>query len=217
MKLNKPALPNQKTEKPEPFVLIGDPIWHLAKKQPISFSGDQKFYFFDRNVGFGDAMTVSFVMKAGIQADMSPIARIPKSGNSGWAIQLTKDGGLIFRIGSKENHHDLVVPNVYEPRKECQIACVFNRGVAAVYVNGKLLKIEKGILQDVKDRSTAGRLGDVGESFQVIADVFIPEKDDRSRATQKQGEMIRFKGNLKDISVYNRAVSNNEIRTISSR
>jgi len=217
VKLNKPALPNQKTEKPEPFVLIGDPIWHLAKKQPISFTGDQKFYFFDRNVGFGEAMTVSFVMKAGIQADMSPIARIPKSGNSGWAIQLTKEGGLIFRIGSKENHHDVVVPKVYKPDKECQIACVFNQRIAEVYVDGKLLKIEKGISQDTKDSSSAGRLGDVGESFQVIADVFIPEKDDQARAIPKQGEMIRFKGNLKDIRVYNRAISNDEIRAISSR
>lgn len=86
IKFTKPALSNQKTEKPEPFVLIGDPIWHLAKKQPISCAGDQKFYFFDRNVGFGDAMTVSFAMKADIQADMSPIARIPKSVNSGWAL-----------------------------------------------------------------------------------------------------------------------------------
>ncbi|MDP4187139.1 MAG: TonB-dependent receptor plug domain-containing protein [Bacteroidota bacterium] len=131
-------------------------------------------------------------------------------------IQLIKDGGMIFRIGSNENHQNLVVSKVYKPGKESQITCVFNQGIAEVYINGKLLKIEKGILQDIKDRSTAVWLGDVGIFFLVIADVFIPEKDDLFRAAQKPGEIISFRCNLKDEMVYNRAVTKDEIITISS-
>jgi len=204
--LMKPALKGQKIQKPVPFVLIGDPIWHLAKKEPIQFTGDQKFYFFDRNVGYGEAITVEFKMKAEIMANMTPIARIPKSGNSGWAVQLTKEGGLVFRIGSQENHHDVFVPNVYQKGRACRITCIFNQGIAQIIVDGKLLKTEKSISQDTKDATMAGRLGDVGEQLNVIDNVFIPEKSGLHTTSNAKDPITRFKGSLQDIRVYNRAI-----------
>ncbi|GEM_PF-1575124 len=211
VQLYKPLPKGLKMPKAEPFVLVGDPIWHLAKSEPIHFSGDQKFYFFDRNVGLGDAISVSFSMNADTLANMTPIARIPEKGNSGWALQLTKDGGLIFRIGSKENHHDVLVSEVYQPHKDCFITCIFDRGTAQVFVSGKRLKIENGIRQETKDVSTAGRLGDVGEQLQVIADVFIPTKNDASKDNLQQKTITRYKGNLQHIRVFNRAVTSDEI------
>ena len=150
-------------------------------------------------------------MNADTLANMTPIARIPEKGNSGWALQLTKDGGLIFRIGSKENHHDVLVSEVYQPHKDCFITCIFDRGTAQVFVSGKRLKIENGIRQETKDVSTAGRLGDVGEQLQVIADVFIPTKNDASKDNLQQKTITRYKGNLQHIRVFNRAVTSDEI------
>jgi Glycosyl hydrolases family 16. len=89
----KPALKVKKNSKYRSFWDKDAPIWKLATKEPINFKGDQKFYFFDRNVGYGDSITVSFTVNAAVQANMTPIARIPQKGDSGWAIQLTKMGG----------------------------------------------------------------------------------------------------------------------------
>ena len=88
----KPPLPGQKARNPKPFVVCGDPIWSLARKEPITFTGDDKFYFFDRNVGYGDAISVSFVMNPAKLASTAPIERIPAKGDAGWAVQLRADG-----------------------------------------------------------------------------------------------------------------------------
>jgi hypothetical protein len=211
VQLFKPLPKGMKRTKSEPFVLVGDPIWHLAKSEPIRFAGDQKFYFFDRKVGFGDAVTVTFVMTPDTVANMTPISRIPIKGNSGWALQLTDNGSLIFRIGSQESHHDVVVPSVYKKGKRSSIACVFNRGSVEIYADGLLIKREEGISQQTKDNATAGRLGDVGEQLQVIADVFIPVKENSANEKIQQKEVTRYRGTLQNIRVYNRAVPKVEI------
>ena len=70
---------------------------------------------------------------------------------------------------------------------------------------------ENGIRQETKDVSTAGRLGDVGEQLQVIADVFIPTKNEAPKDTGQQKTITRYKGNLQHIRVFNRAVTSDEI------
>ena len=211
VQLFKPLPKGEKNPKPEPFVLIGDPIWHLAKKEAIHFSGDQKFYFFDRNVGFGEAISVSFVMNPDTVANMTPIARIPLKGNSGWALQLTENGNMIFRIGSQENHHDVIAHDVYRKGKRTAVACVFNKGVAEIFVDGLMVKKEERILQSTKDSSSAGRVGDVGEQLQVIADVFIPLKGEPENKSVQQKNITRYRGTLQNIKVYNRSISQEEI------
>lgn len=213
VQFRKPALAGQAAPKPKPFTLVGDPIWHLAKQEAIEFTGDDKFYFFDRCVGLGEAVTVSFVMTPRMRANMSPIARIPKTGNSGWAVQLTERGGVIFRIGSGASHHDVTAENAYEAGKPCRVACVFEKGAAMIYVNGKMLKKEAGIAQDMKDATAAGRLGSVGETYQAVGDVIVKTEPASTKGNPPaRGVKSRnYAGTLRDVRVYNRALGEEEI------
>lgn len=211
IQLFKPLPKDEKKLKPEQFALVGDPIWHLAKQEPIRFTGDQKFYFFARNVGFGDAISVSFVMNPDTVANMTPIARFPQTGNSGWALQLTENGNLIFRIGSQENHRDVIAKAVYKRGKNTAVTCLFYNGTAEIFVDGVRVKREEGILQSTKDSSSAGRVGDVGEQLQVIADVFIPLNGEQGNKTVQQKNITRFRGTLQNIKVYNRSITQKEI------
>lgn len=179
------------------------PMWHLAKKEPIRFTGDQKFYFFDRNVGYGDSISVLFDLTAEIYANMTPIARIPKKGNAGWSVQTTVSGGLIFRIGSVEQHHDVFVDHVYEPGKPVSIALVFENGNASVYKNGSLLIKESVGAFNTKDATAAGRVGTVGKEFEAVGDVVMQVgKEDKESLAMKN-----FRGSLQHIRIYNKIVT----------
>ena len=188
----------------EPFTLIGDPIWTQALTEPIRFTGDEKFYFFDRSVGLGDAITVSFVMNPAEQATMSPIARIPKTGHSGWAVQLTQAGGIVFRIGGGSDHHDVFAPAAYAEGRESHITCVFDRGTARIFVDGRLLKTETGITQDTKDTIAPGRLGATGDTFLAVGDVI-------QRNEAPVTKTRNYTGTIREVRVYNRALPESEI------
>jgi hypothetical protein len=144
-------------------------------------------------------------------ADMTTIAKIPQKGDSGWALQLTKNGNLIFRIGSQENHRDVIANAVYRKGKITAVTCLFNNGTAEIFVDGVLVKKEEGIQQSTKDAGSAGRLGDVGEQLQVIADVFIPLNGEQGIKIVQQKKITRYKGTLQDIRIYNRSITKEEI------
>jgi hypothetical protein len=199
IKFMKPLPKGQKPTKPEPHLKPDAPIWQLAIREPIEFTGDQKFYFFDRNVGFGDSITVAFNVNANEQANMVPIARIPKSGTSGWAMQLKADGGLIFRIGSVENHSDVVADGIYKPGQVSSIKCVFQNGTASIFHNGALVKTETGIRQNTKDATAAGRLGTVGPAFEAVGDVVI----EVGKSERETVRMKNFRGTLQHVRIYN--------------
>ncbi len=189
-----------KEDQPQAKIL---PMWHLAKKEPIQFTGDQKFYFFDRNVGYGDSISILFDLTADISANMTPIARIPKKGNSGWSVQTTISGGLIFRIGSMEQHHDVFVDHVYEPEKPVSIALVFENGNASVYKNGLLLKKEFVGPFNTKDATAAGRVGTVGKEFEAVGEVVMQVgKEDKESLAMKN-----FRGSLQHLRIYNSIVN----------
>ena len=212
VQLFKPVPKGKKKLKPAPFTLVDDPIWHLAKQEPIRFTGDQKFYFFDRKVGFGEAISIAFVMNPDTVANMTPIARIPQKGDAGWALQLTENNNLIFRIGSQENHRDVIANEVYRKGKNTAVVCLFNNGTAEIFVDGVMVKREEGILQSTKDKTSAGRLGDVGEQLQVIADVFIPLNGEQENKIVQQENITRYKGTLQNIRIYNRSITQEEIK-----
>jgi acyl-CoA thioesterase-1 len=188
---------------PEPFTLVRDPAWRQGIAEPIRFTGDDKFYFFDRSVGLGDAITVAFTMIPDAMATTSPIARIPKTGRSGWAVQLTEKGGLIFRIGGGSDHRDVLAPNAYAAGRAARVVCVFDRGTARIHVDGRVLKSETGIVQDTRDTSAPGRLGATGETYLAVGDVIAanPQPHPRTR---------NYSGLLQDVRVYNRALSQEE-------
>jgi hypothetical protein len=198
----KPALKGEKIAKQQPFWKKDAPMWQLATKEPVTFTGDQKFFFFSRNVGYGDSITVNFTLNAAVMANTVPIARMPKTGNSGWAIQLRNDGALVFSIGSMANHTSVVAPNAYMAGKPVSISCVFVNGTAMISANGKLLKQESGITQDTKDKTAAGRLGTVDQNFNTVGDVVL-ESENKTALPDK---MQNFKGKLSNVKMYNRVL-----------
>jgi hypothetical protein len=133
---------------------------------------------------------------------MTPIARIPKKGISGWSVQTTNSGGLIFRIGSVESHFDLVADDVYEPGKTVSVALVFNNGVASIYKNGILLKTAHASQFNTKDATAAGRVGTVGKEFEAVGEVVMQV----SKEEKESQAMKNFRGSLQNLRIYNTIV-----------
>ena len=196
-------------------MLIGDPIWSLAKKEAIRFTGNDKFYFFDRNVGVGDAITVAFAMTPEHRANTLPIARVPKTGDAGWAVQLTEHGQIIFRVGSSARHQAVIVDANYPADKETHVACVFDKGTARVYVNGELKKTESGIPFTVKDATAAGRLGAVNNLYEAVGDVIVHNEDADVASARSFKKYHNFVGELRDVRIHNRALSDKEIAAMN--
>jgi len=198
----KPALKGQIVAKQPPFWAKDALLWQLAIKEPITFTGDQKFYFFARNLGYGDSITMDFRLNASEMQHAVPIARMPMKGDAGWAIGLRKDGAVVFSIGSVANHRDVVAANAYVAGKPVDIRCVFVTGTAWIYANGKLLRKESGIVQTTKDATAAGRLGTVDQNFEAVGDV-VMEND---KKTAEPTKMQNFKGTLQFVKLYNRVI-----------
>jgi hypothetical protein len=199
----KPPKPGQKPVLSRQTASVDDPMWRLAEASPISFTGDQKFYFFDRNVGYGDSISISLDISADILANMTPIARIPKTGNSGWSIQLTQSGGVVFRIGSVSDHTDLFADSVYEPGKPVHLDFVFQKGNASIWKNQRLISQRTGITHDTKDATAAGRVGTVGREFEAVGEVVMKV----ANADRDNISMKNFRGSLRRLRVYNRAIA----------
>jgi hypothetical protein len=209
-------IPDKTGEKPtqKPLEFIVDPIWHLGKKEPIVFPGDNRFFFFDRNVGLGEAITISFRLKADLKADMTPLARMPKTGTAGWAVQLTKNGDVNFIIGSQSDNFSISAKNVYESNEEYLITCIFNKGVAEIAINGNVVARENGIEYTTSDITAAGRLGDTQTEITSVAEVFIPDSE-TDKSHSERDEVQQFKGSVQDLRIYNRAISGMEIMKLN--
>lgn len=192
-------LPAGSTVTLAPFKIYGKAMWKLGMKNSIHFPGDKRFYFFDRNVGIGDTISVCFTLKADEQANMTPIARIPKEGNSGWSVQLTDKGGLIFRIGSIASHTDVYAKKVYKAGKEVKVKCCFEKGTASIYVNGKLVKKQGGITHDTWDKTAAGRLGTVGRDYEAVGEVVM----EVAKVDKESAKMKNFRGTLSNVQIFN--------------
>ncbi|MCU0791731.1 MAG: hypothetical protein MUE42_02505 [Opitutaceae bacterium] len=202
----KPPLPGAKLPPERPFVLISDPIWQICD-EPTPYNDGRSFNFFDRMVGYGDAITVSFVMTPESSLDCSPIARIPKAGTSGWAVLLSRSGDVVFRIGSTADYRDVIAKRAYKTKRPQLVTCVFDRGTASVYVDGRRVAVETGITHDTKDRKQAGKLGAVGDTGEAIGDVTVRDEQSGGRG----GKNTNYRGLLRDVRVYNRALTPDEI------
>lgn len=213
VRFQKPALPGQSPTVPA-FELIRDPIWSLAKKEPIHFAGDDKFYFFDRNVGLGDAITVAFTMKPERIANTMPVARVPKTGDGGWAVQLTEDGHIVFRIGSGAAHRAVVADAGCKVGAETEVVCIFDHGTAKVFVDGELKASESGIPFHTKDDTAAGRLGAVSNLYEAVGDVIVRSEETPSGITGKIPRYRNYAGSLRDVRIYNRALTATELAAL---
>jgi hypothetical protein len=203
----KPSLAGDKQKKQEPFVLVGDPIYKLAHKQAIKYSGNGKFNLFDRNVGLGDAISVKFTLNADEYGNMMPFLKAPKIGKSGWGILLLKDGSVSFRLGSTSTFYDVIAPNAYKAGKDTKISCVWDKGIAYIYSDGKLLKKEAVANFDTQDKTAPGKMGAAGTGFNAVSVVISKtDKDEKETVSNKS-----FRGSIGSLKIYNRAMNSKEI------
>jgi len=211
----KPPLPGQRPRDPRPLLRDRSaPMWH-ALQHPMNFPGDRSFCFFDRNVGLGDAITVSFGMTPSRRGDASPIARLPKKGTDGWMVLLTGEGDVVFRIGSEQSHTDVEAKADYKPGQESLVACVFDRGTATIYVDGRKLATKTGIPQTTNDTTEPGRVGTVNDAFLAVGEVIVAnEQAGRPPAASKK--LSKYTGSLRDVRVYNRALDAAEIEALGT-
>lgn len=216
VRFQKPALPGQTPTRP-PFQRIVDPIWTLAKKEPISFSGDGTFYFFDRNVGLGEAITVSFVMQPQVRANTLPIARVPKTGPAGWAVQLTEQGQVVFRIGSGASSQAAVAEADYSTDRETRVTCVFDHGTAKIFIDGVLKETRTGIEFTTQDKTAPGRLGSVNSAYDAVGDVIAQTGSAEDGITGRIPRCRNYVGTLRDVHIHNRALTDDEVAALGGR
>jgi hypothetical protein len=187
-----------------------EPIWQLAGLEPITFSGDDKFYFFGRNVGYGDAVTVAFIMKPGANLPMIPLARLPATGDHGWGVGLAEGGDLFFRLGSHATHGDVVVRGAWRPGVAVRVTCVFDRGTAQVYVDGVLKQTATVARFAPRDATAAGVLGANSGQYRAVGDVTLGDD-----APPPQSLRYRpYVGSLGDVRIFNRALGASEIAAL---
>ena len=209
----KPPLPGQQPRPSRSFAFRdGDPIWQLAQREPIAFAGDEKFYFFGRNCGLGEAMTVSFVIQPRKLASTFPIARLPKTGDAGWAVGLAENGDVFFRLGSHASHRDIVAPAACREGVATRVTCVFDRGTALVYIDGVLKQRIEGLAYAPKDATAPGRLGANSGLYDAVGDVTLTAAAPPPKAQRFQN----YAGTLGDIRIYNRALTAGEVAPTGS-
>ncbi len=200
IQFKKPVPPGQPEPPQRPFTLVRDPIWQIAMTQPIEFSGDASFFFISRNVGYGDAMTLMVDLTPKVLASTCPITRAPAKGRNGWALLLGRQGEIAFRIGSKADFTELVAPNAYSPGKTVKVKCVYSKGTAAVFINGRKTVEKTGLKHGVKDATQAGTFGATLSGFEAVGEVI---GESRQKPSDKNRNYI---GSLFDLRVYNRVV-----------
>jgi hypothetical protein len=188
----KPPLQGQTVPQPEPWYREGDPRYAIFDGLMQSFA-DKRHYLFDRSTGRGKAISVALRLKHDRLVDQGPIEKFPQKGNDGWSVQLTKAGDLAFVIGSQASNTRVVATNAYAAGKPVDVACVFDDGVATIYIDGKVVASQAGITQRTDDKTAPGCMG-VYWSREVQAE--------------------RFSGELGNVRVYNRALSADEVKSL---
>ncbi len=208
----KPPLPGQQPRASRSFAYReGEPLWQLALGAPIAFTGDEKFYFFGRNCGLGDAITVSLVMQPAKRADTFPIARLPKTGRAGWGVGLTAGGDVTFRLGSHAEHRDVVARADYRAGVALRVTCVYDHGTALIYIDGKLARRVDGITFAPTDVTAPGRLGANSGLYEAVGDVTLTA----DALPAKVRRLQNYAGDLGEVRVFNRALAPAEIAALA--
>ena len=204
----KPPSPGHAVRPTRSFAPLNtDPIWKLAAREPITFTGDDKFYYFGRNVGYGDAMTVSLIMKPGANVPTFPVSRIPATGDHGWGVGLAEGGDLFFRLGSHATQADVVVRGAWSQGTSVRVTCVYDRGLVRIFLNGALRAQATVAKYAPRDATAAGVLGANSGQYRAVGDVTLGDD-----APPPQSLRYRpFAGTLGDVRIYNRALATDEL------
>lgn len=184
-----------------------DPVWRIFERGPTAFTGDDTFFFFDRNVGLGEAMSVSLRLQASRWQDARPMMRSPRTGKNGWAVGITRAGAAYCLIGSAADHALVSSPRAYEPGATVALACVHDRGRLALYVNGQEVAARDVAGHGTQDTQAAGRLGATAAWYDAVGDVTVAGVPGEA----PQAGHVNFAGQLSHVAVYNRALAPAEI------
>ena len=208
----KPPLPNQARR---PSRVLGkvdesrEPRWQIGQRVPLTFVGDDRFYFFSRNVGQGDAATVALELTVPSLTDTIPISRQPREGTGGWALRLSASGDVAFCVGSKETNREIVARGVLRPNTPARVAAVFDRGTARLYVDGVLRASATG-LQVTPTSGEVGRLGASQNAYQVADDIMLATSEGEARRAATP-RLRNFVGLVRDLRIYNCALEDERI------
>ncbi|MBL0745777.1 LamG-like jellyroll fold domain-containing protein [Chryseolinea lacunae] len=205
----KPNLSASVTNESGPQKYTGEPVWKIAQKYPIDFKDDKAFYFFDRNVGLGDLSTIHLEITADKFMNTSPIARMPKQGNSGWAIRLNDAGDISFSLGSMATHTDVIAKNAYRPGIKTAVTCTYDKGEVAIYSDGELAVKKRVVDFNMDDKTAAGKMGNTGTVFEAVGEVMAPSKDKTAL-----GKIEPYNGRIENVQVFNNVLSPSQIKDL---
>lgn len=138
-----------------------------------------------------------------------PISRMPKEGNSGWAIRLNDAGDISFSLGSMTSHTDVVGKNAYRAGQKTVLSCTYNKGEVSLYFNGVLAVKKRVEGFNMDDRTAAGKMGNTGTVFEAVGEVMAPSKD----KTNTKG-LVSFKGRIENVKVFDKLLSPAELKTL---
>ncbi len=155
------------------MLFTGDPVWQIGMTDTLNFTGDNKFYFFDRNVGLGDSVTIQMYLMARKESNAVVMSRMPKLGKSGWSVQLLPGGAVAFNIGSIVDHKTVVAKNAFKYGQPFKLTIVYEKGEAEIFINDQLEKREQVADYNLNDVTAAGRLGDTGAAFEAVGEVIV--------------------------------------------
>lgn len=209
----KPPLPGQTPRDPEPFAFRRDPIWKAAQTYPLHYVGDNSFIMLDRNLGLGNAVSVTFAINPVRMEDTVPIERAAKDGPSGWSFLLTRHGDIVFRIGSVANHQDLIAHHAYAPGRIQRVTGTFDHGVASLYIDDKLAARQTGFRTNTNDDATVGKIGYTGDEYTAVGDIALRTGAEESPDFKSE----HFAGDISDLRIYNRALSEAETTGMTTR
>ena len=115
--------------------------------------------------------------------------------------------GIAAYVFLVENKRD------YQPGQESRVACVFDRGTATIYVDGRRLATKTGIPQTTNDTTEPGRLGTVNDAYLAVGEVIVANEQ-ATRQPAESKKLSKYTGWLRDVRVYNRALDAAEIQAL---
>lgn len=166
-----------------------DPRYAMFDGYMQSFA-DGRHYLFERVTGCGEAISVAAKLRVEALKREVPIEKTPASGEAGWKVRITPGGDVEFVIGSEGANTVVAARAVLHAGETKHIACVFDRGDARIYADGKLVKQQSGIVHRTDDKSAPGTLGV------------------RWGTASQQSS---YSGELGNLRIFNRAITEEEI------
>lgn len=192
---------------------LRDPVWRIFESEPMRFTGDDTFFFFDRNVGLGDAFSVTVTLDPAGMQNALPVMRRPRTGTDGWAVGIEQDGAAYCAAGSTADHVRVRAASAYRDTAAVTLGCVYERGMVRLYVDGVERAAEQVAGHGASEATAAGRLGATAALFDAMGDVTASV----GSADRKGDTMRNFVGSVSKVGVFNRALSAAEMKAIVIR